>query len=277
MIYKLIIGIVLIATIIYYFFCFLEIFGVIKFTDKNTTVKIPQMFIPFYYLLKKDNPVEEPEKPKDYPITVYPGIVNLNSLINQVSINIVDHSYHGWSVDLPAWMTLEHNVGNGSKTIIVTVKRNAGKAARCGEITVTDTKTGDIHTVTVNQDAKTDGHRQVTLTINPGLFKSDILNNFDLIWEVHAGQDGTAPIIFQGQLGYPCQSGSVYTWGENQWSENIPESEWGTRKTIHYELVAVDYNDNSNAFQVLTGTADVEIPANPDGVMTVSFKLPDIS
>ena len=54
MIYKLIIGALLLATILYYFFCFLEIFGVIKFTDKNTTVKIPQMFIPFYYLLKKD-------------------------------------------------------------------------------------------------------------------------------------------------------------------------------------------------------------------------------
>ena len=46
MIYKLIIGALLLATILYYFFCFLEIFGVIKFTDKNTTVKIHKMFIP---------------------------------------------------------------------------------------------------------------------------------------------------------------------------------------------------------------------------------------
>ena len=145
MIYKLIIGALLLATILYYFFCFLEIFGVIKFTDKNTTVKIPQMFIPFYYLFKKDKPIEEPEEPKDYPITVYPGTVNLNSLINQVSISIVDSSYHGWSVDLPSWITLENNVGNGSKSILVTVKRNAGKNARTGEITITmlmrDTRT----------------------------------------------------------------------------------------------------------------------------------------
>ena len=55
MIYKLVIGLLLLATILYYFFCFMEIFGAIKFTDKNTTIKIPQMFIPFYYLLKKDN------------------------------------------------------------------------------------------------------------------------------------------------------------------------------------------------------------------------------
>ena len=51
MIFKLIIGVVIIATIIYYLFCFLEIFSLVKFTEKNVTVKIPQMFIPFYYPL----------------------------------------------------------------------------------------------------------------------------------------------------------------------------------------------------------------------------------
>jgi hypothetical protein len=54
MIYKIAIVLLLIATFLYYIFCFLEIFEVIKFTGKNTTIKIPQMFIPFYYLLKKD-------------------------------------------------------------------------------------------------------------------------------------------------------------------------------------------------------------------------------
>ena len=32
MIFKFIIGVVIIATITYYFFCFLEIFGLVKFT-----------------------------------------------------------------------------------------------------------------------------------------------------------------------------------------------------------------------------------------------------
>lgn len=54
MIYKIAIVLLLIATFLYYIFCFLEIFEVIKFTGKNTTIKIPQMFIPFYYLIKKD-------------------------------------------------------------------------------------------------------------------------------------------------------------------------------------------------------------------------------
>ena len=39
MIYKLIIGVLLLATILYYYFCFLEIFGVIKFTGRHTTVR----------------------------------------------------------------------------------------------------------------------------------------------------------------------------------------------------------------------------------------------
>ena len=59
MIYRLIIGLLLLATAIYYIFCFLEIFGVIKFTDKNTTVRIPQMFIPFYYLIHSDKLKQE--------------------------------------------------------------------------------------------------------------------------------------------------------------------------------------------------------------------------
>lgn len=59
MIYKIFIGLLLIATVLYYIFCFLEIFEVIKFTGKNTTIKVPQMFIPFYYLLKKDEVVPE--------------------------------------------------------------------------------------------------------------------------------------------------------------------------------------------------------------------------
>lgn len=56
MIYKIIIALLLIATVLYYIFCFLQIFEVVKFTKNN--VSVPKMFIPFYYLFKKE-PVEE--------------------------------------------------------------------------------------------------------------------------------------------------------------------------------------------------------------------------
>ena len=62
MIYKVVIGLLLLATVLYYVFCFLEIFGVVKFTSKDTTIKIPQMFIPFYYLLHEDKPVEKKKR-----------------------------------------------------------------------------------------------------------------------------------------------------------------------------------------------------------------------
>jgi len=62
MIYKITIVLLLVSVLLYYIFCFLEVFEVIKFTDKNTKIKIPKMFIPFYYLIVKNDDVEE-EKP----------------------------------------------------------------------------------------------------------------------------------------------------------------------------------------------------------------------
>lgn len=63
MIYRIIIGLLLLATVLYYLFCFLQIFGVARFTKNE--VKVPTMFIPFYYLLKKEPlPAPEPEEKK---------------------------------------------------------------------------------------------------------------------------------------------------------------------------------------------------------------------
>ena len=77
MIYRIFIVLVLLCTVIYYFFCFLQIFEIIRFTDDDVEVEIPQMFIPFYYLLKKgkpkqeennDEPKQEEEVPKEEEI-----------------------------------------------------------------------------------------------------------------------------------------------------------------------------------------------------------------
>lgn len=157
MIYKLIIGLVLIATVIYYLFCFLEIFGVIKFTDKNTTVKIPQMFIPFYYLLVSGEEKVDESLPKDSRISVFIGnrkTIDVSHNISQVSITITDELYHGWSIDLPDWVSLENNVGQGTKNVVITVKNNSRKSARHGVITITDILTGDVYEIEINQEAK---------------------------------------------------------------------------------------------------------------------------
>ena len=153
MIFKLIIGVVIIATIIYYLFCFLEIFGLVKFTEKNVTVKIPQMFIPFYYILVSG----EENHPKDSRISVSVDgqkIVNISHNITQVSVHISDENYHGWRIDLPDWIYLENNIGQGTKNIFVTVKKNTRKSARRGYIIITDLKTDDVHEIEINQEAK---------------------------------------------------------------------------------------------------------------------------
>ena len=153
MIFKLIVGVVIIATIIYYLFCFLEIFGLVKFTEKNVTVKIPQMFIPFYYLLVSG----EENHPKDSRISVSVDgqkTVNISHNITQVSVHISDEDYHGWRIDLPDWIYLENNIGQGTKNIFVTVKKNTRKSARRGYIVITDLKTDDVHEIELNQEAK---------------------------------------------------------------------------------------------------------------------------
>ena len=276
MIYKIVIGLLLLATAIYYIFCFLEIFGVVKFTDKNTTVKIPQMFIPFYYIFHNDKPAEEPVEPQDYPLSIFPKYpLTAISRVAQVSLSITDQSNHGWTVELPSWMTLEVNSGVGSKSVLITIKRNTGKNPRSGDIIITDITNGDVFTIPVTQNAKSAENPQVILTIASGQYKTNTENNYDLIWDIRKGNDDAGEQLFSGQLGYPCQSGSRYNWGENQWNELVPESEWGTKKTIHYELAVVDYEDNGHAFQVLTGTAQVDIPAEPDGAVNLSIDLPN--
>jgi hypothetical protein len=159
MIYKLIIGLVLIATVIYYLFCFLEIFGVIKFTDKNTTVKIPQMFIPFYYLLVSGEEKVDESLPKDSRISVSIGdreSIDVSYNIAQASIHISDEDYHGWRIDLPDWVSLENNIGQGTKSVVITIKRNARKDARHGSAIITDLKTDDVYEIEINQEAKSE-------------------------------------------------------------------------------------------------------------------------
>ena len=157
MIFKLIIGVVIIATIIYYLFCFLEIFGLVKFTEKNVTVKIPQMFIPFYYLLVSGEEKTDESLPKDSKVSVSIGdqkTIEVNHTISQVSIHISDEDYHGWRIDLPDWIYLENNIGQGTKNIFVTVKKNTRKSARRGYIVITDLKTDDVHEIEINQETK---------------------------------------------------------------------------------------------------------------------------
>lgn len=52
MIVKLFLSALTVALALYYAVCFLEIFGVIRFTTKKQHVSFPKMLIPFYYFFK---------------------------------------------------------------------------------------------------------------------------------------------------------------------------------------------------------------------------------
>ena len=68
MIYRIFIAILLISTVIYYIFCFLQIFNVIRFTDDDVEIDVPQMFIPFYYIIKKGQKSTENENDTSEPV-----------------------------------------------------------------------------------------------------------------------------------------------------------------------------------------------------------------
>jgi len=53
MIFKIFIVAFVIACGLYYLACFLELFGIIKFTSEKQEITFPKMLIPFYYFLKK--------------------------------------------------------------------------------------------------------------------------------------------------------------------------------------------------------------------------------
>ena len=53
MIFKLFVGLFVLATFLYYVVCLLEVFGLIKWTPKKMNIEFPQFLIPFYYFIKK--------------------------------------------------------------------------------------------------------------------------------------------------------------------------------------------------------------------------------
>lgn len=53
MIYELIVSGIALACLIYYLFCFLEIFEIIKWTAPHIRMEFGKALIPFYYLFKK--------------------------------------------------------------------------------------------------------------------------------------------------------------------------------------------------------------------------------
>lgn len=52
MIFRIFIVALIFACGLYYLACFLELFGIIKFTSEKQEITFPKMLIPFYYFFK---------------------------------------------------------------------------------------------------------------------------------------------------------------------------------------------------------------------------------
>ena len=53
MIFRIIVGALVFSALVYYICCVLEVFGLIKFTDRDVEITAGKLFIPFYYIFAK--------------------------------------------------------------------------------------------------------------------------------------------------------------------------------------------------------------------------------
>lgn len=52
-IFEIFTGLFVLAALVYYIVCILEIIGLIKFTPAHMSVEAPKFLIPFYYFIKQ--------------------------------------------------------------------------------------------------------------------------------------------------------------------------------------------------------------------------------
>ena len=86
---------------------------------------------------------------------------------------------------------------------------------------------------------------------------------------MYSGTTEHSEPLFTGELGYPCQAGSVYNWGMNDFSETVPRN---TTQTVRWHLYFVNANDYSVLYADTWGTADVYVNAS-----VVSIQLPNVT
>lgn len=128
------------------------------------------------------------------------------------------------------------------------------------------------------------GDNKVFVNFKEGTFLSNTINEYELQWSIFEGtiEDGTLLYSgYQPASEVPAYAGYVYSWGldsstEQEYSYQIPSSDYGTTKTYTYELAVLDYNTGT-PYTVLTNTLTASIPASPSGTVTIDVALPDLS
>lgn len=116
----------------------------------------------------------------------------------------------------------------------------------------------------------------VYINIGEGNFtNNNVPFDVDLIWHFR-WNSGDAPIFETGQGHFAIAQGSTDFWGSNDYSETVDPSEFGTTRTLYYELQIINYNTGS-VYDTLTGSVNANIPeAAPGTSEYVTFQLPDL-
>lgn len=186
------------------------------------------------------------------------------------TLYVTDSSNHGWTIQGGAAMaTLSKYVGTGDTTITVSVTQNPGSSQRTATLTFTDRYNSQTQTVSLTQ-AAAPAPSQVYLEIATGTYNAIYPNTEAIDWTLSWDREQT-DIISSNY--FPIYYGDNVTWGENDVHELVSPSEYGSTKTVFYEVVVLDYG-GSILYQNQS-SAEVWIPSNP-GQSVYTIQLPNL-
>ena len=151
---------------------------------------------------------------------------------------------------------------------------SAGTFVKSAEMTSWSTGTSGIPSGWTVQNQATAG--TVDITIGEGNFtNTNVPFDVDLIWHFRWDSED-APIFETGQGHFAISQGSTNFWGSNDYLETADPSEFGTIRTLYYELQIINY-DTGALYDTLTGSVNKNIPeAAPGTSEHVTFQLPDL-
>ena len=186
------------------------------------------------------------------------------------TLYVTDSSNHGWTLQGGGSMaTLSKYVGTGDTTITVSVSQNPGSSQRTATLTFTDRYNSQTQTVTLTQ-AAAPAPSQVYLEIATGTYNAIYPDTGAIDWVI-AWDHEMSDIISSNY--FPVYYGDNVTWGENDVHEYVSPSEYGSTKTVFYELAVIDYN--GQPITTYQSSADVWIPSNP-GQSVYTIQLPNL-
>ena len=189
---------------------------------------------------------------------INPASLNFASGATTGTLYVTDTSNHGWTLQGGGSMaTLSKYAGTGDTTITVSVSQNPGSSQRTATLTFTDRYNSQTQTVSLTQ-AAAPAPANVYLEIAAGTYNATYPYTNAIDWTLSWDMDQT-DIISSNY--FPIFYGDNVTWGENDVHELIPTSEYGSYKTVFYDVVVLD--SNGNILYRDQSSAEVYIPENP--------------